>query len=157
MELYLVRHGIAQELQEAASDPERRLTAEGREKTARVARGFRERISRLDVIFHSTYLRAEETARIFSAEFPRAKLVCANGLTPHDEPKSALPLLSAVGEGEAIMIVGHEPHLSSLASRLLTGKDQPLVEFKKAGIAGFEFLPDLQHCRLNFLLSPKWL
>lgn len=155
MELYLVRHGIAQDPSEAATDAERRLTAEGREKTARVAREFRKRISRVDVIFHSPYLRAEETARIFAGEFPRAKLVCTTGLTPHDEPKSALPLFS--GGHDAVMVVGHEPHLSSLASRLLTGKDNPLVEFKKAGIAGFECLADLQHCRLCFLLSPKWL
>ena len=157
MEIYLVRHGIAQDPSEAPSDPERRLTEEGLEKTARVAHAFRKRISRVDVIFHSPYLRAAETARIFAEEFPKAKLVAASGLTPHDEPRSALPLLAAAGDGSAVMLVGHEPHLSSLASRLMTGKDTPLVEFKKAGIAGFESFGDLERCRMSFFLSPKWL
>jgi phosphohistidine phosphatase SixA len=83
--------------------------------------------------------------------------VAAIGLTPHDEAKSALPLFATLGDDDAAMLVGHEPHLSSLVSRLLTGKDNPMVEFKKAGIAGLECLAGLQHCRLCFLLAPKWL
>jgi phosphohistidine phosphatase len=157
MEIYLVRHGIAQDPVDAPSDAARCLTEEGIEKTTRVAHEFRKRISRVDVIFHSPYLRAAETARIFAAEFPKAKLISSGGLTPHDEPRSALPLIAAAKESGAVMLVGHEPHLSSLASRLMTGQDTPLVEFKKAGIAGFESYGDLERCRLSFFLSPKWL
>jgi phosphohistidine phosphatase len=154
MEAYLVRHGIAQDPADARSDAERRLTEEGREKTARVAKEFRKRVARVDVIYHSPYARAVETAAIFAREFPKAKVEPAKGLTPHDAPKAAFPLLA--GEG-AVMLVGHEPHLSSLVSLLITGREAPVVEMKKAGIAGIECLSALQHCRLMFLLSPKWL
>ena len=157
MEIFLVRHGIAEDPVGARSDAERRLTEEGREKTARVAKAFHRRITKIEVIFHSPYLRAAETAKIFAEEFPRAKLVAAKGLTPHDEAKSALPLISGSGPEECVMIVGHEPHLSCLASLLITGKDVPVLEFKIAGIAGIECHGPLQNCQLSFLLSPKWL
>ncbi|MGZ3660497.1 MAG: phosphohistidine phosphatase SixA [Bdellovibrionota bacterium] len=157
MLIYLVRHGIAEDPTTASSDAERRLTEEGREKTERVAKAFHKRVSKVDLIFHSPYLRALETAQIFSAEFPRAKMQAAKGLTPHDEAKSALPLLNGFGSEESVMIVGHEPHLSTLASLLLTGKSSPILEFKKAGVAGIESHGALQGSRLCFLLTPKWL
>jgi phosphohistidine phosphatase len=156
MEIYLVRHGIAQEPADAPSDAERSLTKEGQEKTSRVAKAFARQVSRVDVILHSPYARARETAELFARELPKAKVRAASGLTPHDGARSALPLLQEYDE-KSVMIVGHEPHLSSFASLLLTGRELPVLEFKKAGVAGIECLAGLQHCRLSFLLSPKWL
>ncbi len=161
MEIFLVRHGIAEDAaaaeEQGRGDAERALTKEGLEKTARVARAFRKQITRVDVIYHSSFVRAAETAKLFAREFPDARLEAAKGLTPMDSPKSALPLLSGLGEGERFMLVGHEPHLSALASLLLTGKEHPILEFKRAGVAGIECLGSIHQCRLNFLLSPKWL
>ena len=37
MELYLIRHGIAEEHQPGLKDEERQLTPEGREKTEKIA------------------------------------------------------------------------------------------------------------------------
>lgn len=161
MELFLVRHGIAEEPEVAAangrSDSERRLTSEGREKASKIARAFRERISKIDVMFHSPYLRAAETAEIFAKEFPKARVESADGLTPHDSAKSALPIVNRIGVDECVMLFGHEPHLSSLASLLLTGKSEPIMEFRKCGIAAIEFDSSIHHGRLQFLLMPKWL
>jgi phosphohistidine phosphatase len=157
MEIFLVRHGIAEDLASAPSDADRHLTSEGREKTERVAKAFRKRIGTVEVIFHSPYARAKETAEIFAKEFPQARLILAKGLTPQDSAKAALPLLSGFHSGNCVMIVGHEPHLSSLASLLVTGRPDPIVEVRKAGIVGIECEPPLHGCRINFLLSPKWL
>ncbi len=161
MEIFLVRHGIAEDFSSAEErgegDAGRVLTKEGREKTTKVARAFRKQISTVDVIYHSPFARAVETAKIFAAEFPEARLEEAKGLTPMDPARGALSLLSGLGKGERFMIVGHEPHLSSLASLLLTGKEHPIVEFKRAGIAAIECLGSIHQCRLMFLLSPKWL
>lgn len=157
MEIFLVRHGIAEDPGAVRDDSERHLTAEGREKTEKVAKAFRKRVPKVDVIYHSPYARAVETARIFAQEFPQARIESARGLTPHDSARAALPLISGIGSDERVMIVGHEPHLSSLASLLMTGREGAVVEFKKAGVAGLECHGPLQSCRLNFLLSPKWL
>jgi phosphohistidine phosphatase len=157
MFIFLVRHGIAEDHGTRATDAERRLTEEGREKTARVAKEFRKRVPRVSVIFHSPFVRAVETAEIFAGEFPKTRREAAKGLTPMDSAKSALPLLAGFGEDDCVMLVGHEPHLSSLVSLLITGRDSSVVEMKKAGIAGIECAANLQHARLSFLLSPKWL
>ena len=156
MEIFLVRHGIAEAPERVENDSERRLTKEGHEKTERVAKAFARRVARVDLILHSPYARAAETAEYFAKLFPKAKKSSANGLTPHDSPYGALALLRDLAD-ENVMFVGHEPHLSSLASLILTGQELPLLELKKAGIVGLECLPRLQHCRLSFLLSPKWL
>jgi phosphohistidine phosphatase len=155
MEIYLVRHGIAEDI--AETDPERRLTPEGVTKTVRVAKGFAKRVPEIDLIFHSPYKRAKETAKIFAAHYPAAALKEGKGLTPHDRARMAIPLLSDAGQGKRVMLVGHEPHLSSLASLLITGSERPVLEFKKAGIAGIGCGGDLAHCYLMFLLSPKFM
>ncbi len=154
MEIYLVRHGIAEDF--AENDAARRLTAEGIAKTTRVAKGFAKRVPDVDLIIHSPYKRAKETAKIFAEFYPAAMLKEGKGLTPLDKARSALPLLSEA-HGKRVMLVGHEPHMSSLASLLITGSERPVLEFRKAGIAGIACPGgDLLGCYLMFLLSPKF-
>lgn len=160
METILVRHGIAEEPEEAElngrGDPERRLTKEGREKAERVAQGLRKRIGRVDLIAHSPYVRARETAEIFASSFRHAELQAADCLTPHHAPRSFLPILKGLQEKGVVMVVGHEPHLSVLASFLLTGREHPILEFKKAGVASIEW-QEAGLARLNFFISPKFI
>lgn len=155
MEIYLVRHGIAEDF--AATDAERRLTPEGIAKTERVAKGFARRVPDIGLIFHSPYKRAKETAKIFAEFYPEAVVKEGKGLTPGDRARMAIPLLSDLHPGTKVMLVGHEPHLSSLASLLITGSERPVLEFKKAGIAGIGCAGDLAHCYLMFLLTPKFM
>jgi len=156
VEIYLVRHGIAEDAS-GGKDSERRLTAEGIEKTSRVANVFAKRVRGIEHIFHSPYLRAKETAKIFFEHYPGAKLQEGKGLTPFDKARMALPLLTEIGHGKKVMIVGHEPHLSCLASFLITGSERPVLEFRKAGIAGLMCTGNLQQCYLVFLLTPKMI
>lgn len=157
MEIYLVRHGIAEDISENGRDSDRRLTEEGAQKTERVAKAFAKKVPQLDLILHSPYVRAKETARIFSAHYPKAKLAEGKGMTPFDKAGFALPQISELAHGTRVMLVGHEPHLSCLASLLITGSDRPVLEFKKAGIAGIGCVNDLQSCYLMFLLTPKMM
>ena len=62
MELYLVRHAAAVDRAEASSDEARTLTARGSERFARVVRGLDRIGVRLDVVRHSPWTRAVETA-----------------------------------------------------------------------------------------------
>jgi phosphohistidine phosphatase len=155
VELYLVRHGIAEEV--AESDAERALTPDGISKAKKVAKAFAKRVSGVELILHSPYRRARETAEIFAASYPKAKLQVAKNITPHDKAHIALAMLSNVGQGAKVMVVGHEPHLSCLASLLITGSERPVLEFRKAGIAGIACTGNLQSCYLMFLLTPKMM
>lgn len=161
MKLYLVRHGIAEDPVEASlkgrSDARRALTAEGKERTKAVAKKFSDKISGLDLILHSPYVRARETAEIFANHFPEALLEAADGITPSDSPESGIELAARYAPKiSQLMIVGHEPYLSYLASLLLTGGLKYPVPFKKAAIACFDWNGP-GGSELLFLLPPKFM
>ena len=157
MELILVRHGIAEDPEAARSDEERRLTAEGKEKAIRIAKALRKRVDKIKIIYHSPFLRAVETAALFAKEFGDAELEIVERITPHHGPGAVLKLLETHGPEDVVMIVGHEPHLSSLASLLMTGSEAPVLEFKKAGVACLESWNGKNRFRLKYLISPGWL
>jgi phosphohistidine phosphatase len=101
-------------------------------------------------------VRARETAEIFSSEFPDAKTRVSEALIPSHNVRETLGLLRDFPMEEKVMVVGHEPHLSTLASYLLTGKETTIVEFRKAGIARIDWHGSGQGT-LVFLLQPKFL
>jgi len=138
------------------ADSARALTPEGRDKANRIAKNLRRQIGPVSHIVHSPYLRACETAEIFQRHFTEAGLQVVPGLRPHDTPEEGLSAaLKAAGE-KGVMIVGHEPHLGALASLLLTGDTQASIQFKKAGVAAFEWA-GVGFSRLLFLLTPRFL
>jgi phosphohistidine phosphatase len=156
VEIYLVRHGIAEDPRAGQPDSERALTDEGRDKAARIAKNLRKELGEVPLIVHSPYLRARETAEIFHRHFPEAKLAVGANLRPGDLPEEGLAAALALAGRRSVMIVGHEPHLSALASHILTGDVQASIQFKKAGVAGFEWV-GVGFSRLLFLLPPRFL
>lgn len=139
MTLYLLRHGVAEERTPEKPDRDRRLTPRGRARMRRAALGLAAMVEPLDALLTSPYPRAAETATIAAAAFakrpkPREVEALAHG-TP---PLEMLRLLLAV-TGERVMLVGHEPELSSLASLLLTGSvDGVRIALKKGGCLALE-------------------
>ncbi|MFM6183502.1 MAG: phosphohistidine phosphatase SixA, partial [Dolichospermum sp.] len=67
MELYLIRHGIAEEHQPKLKDEERQLTLEGREKTEKIAQRLVKLGFNFDLILTSPLVRAYQTAEILIA------------------------------------------------------------------------------------------
>ncbi|KPK66161.1 MAG: hypothetical protein AMS21_03040 [Gemmatimonas sp. SG8_38_2] len=132
MNLYLVRHGQAKS---ETLDPERPLTDVGVQTATRVARflGKGEHVSVAE-IRHSTKLRARQTAEIFSAEAGlRAPLLEMSGLEPMADVVANAAELSHVSHD--LMIVGHLPHLSRLASLLVTGNaDFDAFSFRECSV-----------------------
>jgi phosphohistidine phosphatase len=131
MQLYLMQHGEARPEQE---DPARPLTERGRAEVARVARA----VAGLDLdiaqVVHSGKLRARQTAEVFASLLkPPPVLDEMTGLGPNDDPHIAAEAVeSASGP---LMLVGHLPHLSRLASLLILGEaDVTVVAFRMAGL-----------------------
>lgn len=130
--LCLVQHGEAKSERE---DPERPLTDQGREQVTRVAR-FAASTGHLHVhrTVHSGKTRARQTAEIL-AEYlrPRAGLSQMDGLAPNDDPSIAAKTVAEASE--ILMVVGHLPHLSRLASLLIFGETGKMpVYFRMGGI-----------------------
>lgn len=132
-ELILVRHGQALP---AAEDPKEHLAPEGREQVMRTAGILASVVKQIDVVYHSSKPRAEETAELLAATLRVPGGVrWRGGLNPNDSVETLLDDLD--GESaERVMIVSHLPFLSHLASRLLVGKADPeLVRFSLATAA----------------------
>ena len=139
MNLYLMRHGFAVEPGTPGydSDGERPLTSKGERRVRRVAEALAKMEVSFDLIFSSPLVRARQTAQALVEEAKdKQKVQLTEHLAPGGSPKELIELLQgASGPAQEILLVGHEPDLSRLASLLLTGGDGPTVIFKKGGTA----------------------
>ena len=159
MFLYLMRHGIAEDFDPSRhrNDSERELTAEGRDKLKKQAHGLATLDLGVELIVCSPYARARATADIARSAFKNVELIESDTLVPHAMPKVTLHGLSKLPISHAVMLVGHEPHLSALTATVL-GHETLQVEMKKGALVGLEldrFEP--RAGRLHFLLPPKVL
>jgi phosphohistidine phosphatase len=161
MDLYVLRHGIAEELDEAhpGEDSERRLTVEGAKKMCKIAEGMKEAEVTPDLILTSPYLRARETAEIVATVFHAKKVLeLAPELAPHGNPRKLIELLAvAYKKRKSVVLVGHEPYLSSLISLLISGDSSLDIHLKKGGLCKLE-IEELTYGRcasLEWLLPPR--
>ena len=145
MLLLVIRHGIA--VEPRSEDPEtdamRELTKEGREKMRLGAKGLRREIDAPDVLASSPLVRARQTAEIVADAYGGLDVVIADELTPSRPPAALARWLTRQREHERVAVVGHEPHLSSVVSWLLTGSDHPLLHLKKGAACLLEFTSDI--------------
>jgi phosphohistidine phosphatase len=129
--LYLVQHGNAVSKEE---NPDRPLSETGRADLVKVADFIGPLEIKVDYLWHSGKTRAVQTAQIL-AEVMKIKKERSehNGLNPNDDIVSLEQELSRV-EGD-VMVVGHMPFLSKLASQLLAGSESAgTVRFRQGGI-----------------------
>ena len=150
MRCYLVRHG---EAKAGAEDPARPLSDRGIEEVQRVARHAAALGLEVAEIRHSGKLRARQTAGILGEHLkPRLGTREVEGLAPSDDPTKARVELEVAKE--PLMLVGHLPHLSRLASALLVG--DPEKEIISLGIASVVcFARSEAGFRLSWLLTPE--
>ncbi|MCF7935733.1 MAG: phosphohistidine phosphatase SixA [Synergistales bacterium] len=117
MLLYLIQHGYALPKDQDAGRP---LSEEGRIDVGRVARFLVHSRADFGAIWHSTKLRARETAEIVAEVFP-VDLEEKGGLEPR---ASVGPWKEGVEHyGRDLCIVGHLPFLERFASLLLLGEE----------------------------------
>ncbi|HUT29224.1 MAG TPA: phosphohistidine phosphatase SixA [Sedimentisphaerales bacterium] len=135
MKLYLVQHAKAASEQE---DPRRSLTEAGRKESEKAAAFARPLNLCVGCIWHSSKRRAAQTAEILAeAVTSKEGSVAREALGPNDD---VTPVARELGAAEKdVMIVGHLPFLSRLASLLLTGSESgDTVTFRNAGIVCVE-------------------
>jgi phosphohistidine phosphatase len=156
MEIYLLRHGIAENGHLGLRDSDRALTEEGREKLQRVLLRAREAGVKPGVILSSPYRRALETAQIAVESLGyRGKIVTTEVLVPEASPHQVWEEVRARREETAILLASHEPLMSATVS-LLLGSPALLVDMKKAGLARIDcdrFGPEPKGV-LKWLLTP---
>ncbi|BAY27481.1 phosphohistidine phosphatase SixA [Calothrix sp. NIES-2100] len=163
MELYLIRHGIAEDRTADIKDEDRVLTKEGRQKTEKVA----QRLVKLDLHFNliltSPLARARQTAEILIAAGLSSQIEESHHLAPdgniHSWLKDWLEPRN-YAQNSQIALVGHEPCLSQWAEILLWGDAKASLVLKKAGMIGIK-LPEigspLGRSQMYWLTPPKYL
>ena len=137
MEIYIVRHGIAEAVAPDGSDESRSLTEEGKKKMKEAAEGFAKLERKPQHIFSSPLVRARQTAEILGTAL-KMKVEEMKELAPAQTPKEVCERLRQLKKAESVMLVGHEPNCSELASHLLLGSGGLNLEFKKGGICLIE-------------------
>ena len=150
MKLTLIRHALAEDGPDDAARP---LSSKGRRRFARSVKTLEALGLRFDRVLHSPRLRAVETAELLAP-------LCDGAMKP-------TPLLARTPgvelwellDGEHLAVVGHEPHLTSLLSWLVTGDDSggASYELKKGAVAQLEGDPGPGGMRLLSILPPKVL
>lgn len=163
MRLILIRHAIAEDREDFAasglSDDERPLTDQGRKKMKRAARGLREVVDGIDILATSPLQRAMQTAEIIAGRYNDVTTVTTDSLIPDHPFDEFLGWLQRLEDADTVVAVGHEPHLGSLASWLLTGEGTSRFELKKGSALQLDFAGELKPggAQLSWLLTPAQL
>jgi len=160
VDLYILRHGIAEERTGSTpgGDSQRRLTDEGKKKMRRIAKGMKALHLEFDLILSSPFLRAKETAEIVAAVFGIEKLLnLSSNLAADGNPKELIDELKRnYSKRKRVLLVGHEPYLSRLISLLISGDTGIPIILKKGGLCKLS-LASLHYGRcatLDWLLTP---
>lgn len=156
MDLYVVRHGIAEERRAGLPDAERELTGKGKKRFSRCVEALVHLGVRFDRILTSPWTRAAQTAALM-APLADAEATVETGLT-RDPDEALLAALAELGDG-AFAVVGHEPWLSELTDWLVTGEAHGDERFrlKKGGVVHLRGEPTPGGMELRALLPPKVL
>ncbi|MDE2125341.1 MAG: histidine phosphatase family protein [Armatimonadetes bacterium] len=153
MQIYLLRHGIAEDAGPNRLDTDRRLTQEGVARMRLEAEGMARAGIRPEIILSSPKARAWETAAITAETLEITdRLQRDSRLADGPGLQEMREIAMEFGNCDSIMLVGHQPYLSLLAG-ILVGSAH--VEVKKGGLVRVD-CAEAQHGSgvLTMLLPP---
>jgi phosphohistidine phosphatase len=158
-ELYLIRHGLAEDRGDAwPDDAKRPLSERGMARLRKSARGLERLGVTFDVILTSALVRARQTAEIVAAAFePIPHIVTVESLAPGGSYQAVVADLEKQSRRAHIALVGHEPGIGELAARL-AGSRHPF-EFKKGAVCRIDVdaLPPRGPGALRWFITPRML
>jgi phosphohistidine phosphatase len=149
--LYLVQHGDAVPEQ---LDPERPLSAAGRQDVEAVARLLASNGIRPERLAHSGKLRAHQTAELLAAALaPGMVPEAMAGLNPNDPVE---PVARRVADlASDVMLVGHLPFMGKLVARLVAGDERrPVVAFVPGAVVCLE-QNETGRCAITWMVRPE--
>ena len=163
MNLYFMRHGIAADRADSGAgsgDRERPLTPKGIKRMRKAAKGLVALSLSFDRILTSPLERARQTAKIVAQTLQlESQITEIEQLCPDQSVKDLIPGLVAYSGAKKILLVGHEPLLSSTISYLLSGKAGAEIQLKKGGLCCLKVdgIPPQKSAVLQWALTPKQL
>jgi len=155
MQLFVIRHAVAEDPSPGTDDAARELTEAGKTKLRRAVRGLRALDIRFERILTSPWKRAAQTARQLEA-IAAGPPIATDLLT--QPPRAELLALIAEG-GETTAVVGHEPWLGELAAWLAFGDTRhgDALIIKKCGVLWLEGTAVPGGMQLRAAIPPRLL
>ncbi|MEQ1591613.1 MAG: histidine phosphatase family protein [Thiobacillaceae bacterium] len=150
MELILWRHADAED---SSPDMARILTQKGRTQAARMADWLNPRLPPEVRVLMSPAMRTMQTAQALGRECE-----VAAALAPGASADAVIDAAGWPGGEGCVVVVGHQPTLGRIATRLLTGRDGD-IGFRKGGIWWFQnrIRQGEVQVVLKVAVSPDWL
>src|ERR1044071_5519938 len=163
MELYVIRHAIAQPLgrKNDFTDEKRALTSEGRERMREAAKGLSRIAVEFDLIMTSPLVRAVETAAIITTALhsSRKEIEQTAALAPGASTDELFGEIKKHKGAESIALIGHQPDLGEIISKIVQGNESLSIEMKKGSVCCIKVIETVPTLRgsLIWLLGPKHL
>jgi phosphohistidine phosphatase len=156
MNLYLIRHSIAEKSSFNKKDIERELTEEGRSLIKNFAHSWKNFVENFDIILSSPLKRTVQTSEIISSVMQTSpNILLENNLAPGSRTSDLIDLLTLTDK-DNIAVVGHQPDLSIHISNFC-GKNGFSLVFPAGAIAKIEFERQVRYNsgKLIFLIPPS--
>lgn len=160
MDLYVLRHGEAgKRLAAASKDSDRALTVAGTKEVEEIAVALVKLGIKPDLVATSPLARASQTAAIVTKKLNiiKDRLQDWDELKPEGSRVKLYERLARFKPEATVMVVGHEPYLSSMVSDLVFDGQNGRIVMKKAGLARVAVISFRPKPRgeLKWLLTPK--
>jgi phosphohistidine phosphatase len=160
MKVILVRHAVAHERNRARwpNDALRPLTPAGKRRFRTAARGLAQVLPRSAALLSSPFVRARDTAALLAEALGRKKIIECGELASGQPAHLVFEILGA-RKDKSVILVGHEPNLSTLLSACLNERARLKIDFRKGGAACVEFGSRIEPGRatLCWVLPPRVL
>jgi phosphohistidine phosphatase len=154
MIIYFLRHADAEDF--SGNDFERKLTPKGHDQAARVGNFCDKYSITPEVFLTSPVVRARQTAEIVGKKTGLTPVI-ADWLACGMTPETLIAQLEPLTTKSSVLLVGHEPDLSTAVSYLL-GLNEPInFPIRKASLTAID-APwlDQGSGTLEFTLPPKF-
>jgi phosphohistidine phosphatase len=155
MNLFVIRHAIAEDAVVGQADADRELTSDGERRFRRAVKGLRALDIRFDQVLTSPWTRAKATAELLAPVSEHdpiiTELLCQ---------KPRAELLAAIAEyPTSTAVVGHEPWLGELVAWLAFGdmRHGEGLEIKKGSVTWLEGSAVPGGMTVRAMMPPKFL
>ena len=170
MDLFILRHGYAgNRLSNPMKDTKRQLTVSGKKEVVEIAKSLKKLGVNFNVIISSPLARAFQTAKIIAEEYNLTEQIeQSEELKPNGSKDFLYNKLSKLSIDSVILIVGHEPYLSSMINDIISNNDDTdrnynknhnNIILKKAGLSRIKITSTVPKLKgeLRWLLTPRIL
>ncbi len=157
MDIYIVRHGIAADLDnEIVEESFRYLTIHGRNHCRIVAQRLKDMKINFDAVFSSPLVRAVQTAEVFASVLKYDKEIkTAIELIGGSSFSRFMQFIKRHSHYESIAIFGHAPDVNSFSLSLI--KENPIkdlqLNFKNSSVCKINYDPSGDTGRFEWFLN----